>query len=81
MPWASAACWFFSPYSSVPVRKQHVVAQQAVPAAHRVADDRRVGVPDVGRVVDVVDRRRRVELGHGRTVTDRLPRRGMTSVW
>ena len=42
-----------------------VVAEQAVPAGERVGDHRRVGVPDVGRVVDVVDRRRDVEaVGH-----------------
>ena len=42
-----------------------LLAEQAVPAGHGVADDRRVGVPDVRLVVDVVDRRRRVEPGHG----------------
>ena len=41
-----------------------VVAEQAVPAGERVADDRRVGVADVRFVVDVVDRRRRVEPAH-----------------
>ena len=52
-----------------------VVAEQAVPAGQRVGDHRGVGVPDVGRVVHVVDRRRDVEpVGHrlslraGRTV-------------
>ena len=42
----------------------HVVAEQAVPAGHGIADDHLVGVADVGRVVDVHDRRRQVVLGH-----------------
>ncbi len=45
--------------------EERVVAEQAVPPGDRVGDDGRVGVPDVGRVVHVVDRRRHVELGHG----------------
>ena len=42
-----------------------VVAEEAVPAGQGVGDHRRVGVPDVGGVVHVVDRRRDVEaVGH-----------------
>ncbi len=58
----------------------HVVAQQPVPPGDGVADDDLVGVADVGRVVDVADRRREVEaLGHdlnlptGRFRAARLP--------
>ena len=45
-----------------------VVAEQAVAAREDVADDRRVGVADVGARVDVIDRRGDVVLvgfGHG----------------
>ena len=43
-----------------------VVAPQPSPAGEHVGRDRRVRVPDVGRVVHVVDRRGDVErLGHG----------------
>ncbi len=45
--------------------EERVVAQQPVPPGDRVRDDGRVRVPDVGRVVHVIDRRRQVELGHG----------------
>ncbi len=41
-----------------------IIAEQPVPPGHGVADDRRVGVPDVRLVVHVVDRRRRVEPAH-----------------
>ena len=41
-----------------------VVAEQPVPARQGVGGDRRVGVADVGHVVDVVDRRGHVEPGH-----------------
>jgi hypothetical protein len=41
-----------------------VVAEQAVPAGERVADDRGVRVAEVGLGVHVVDRRRQVEPGH-----------------
>ena len=47
--------------------EEDVVAEQAVPAGERVGDDRRVGVPDVGHVVDVVDRRRDVVASSART--------------
>src|SRR5690606_15290898 len=46
-------------------QEERLVTEQAVPAGHRVGDDRRVGVADVGGVVDVVDRGRHVEAGHG----------------
>ena len=42
----------------------HVLAEQAVPAGERVADDRRVGVADVRRGVYVIDRRRHIEAAH-----------------
>ena len=48
----------------MPVRKNDVVAEQAVPPGQGVGGDRRVGVADVGRVVDVVDRRGDVEAAH-----------------
>ena len=47
-----------------------VVAEQAVPAGQRVADDRRVGVAEVRFGVDVVDRRRDVEPAHDRHATE-----------
>ena len=47
-------------------QEEDVVADQPVPAGQGVGVDRRVGVADVGRVVDVVDRRGDVEAGHRR---------------
>ena len=44
--------------------EEDVVADQAVPAGQGVGVDRGVGVPDVGRVLDVVDRCGDVEAGH-----------------
>ena len=41
--------------------EEDVVAEQAVPAGEGVGGDRRVGVPDVGHVVHVVDRGGHVE--------------------
>ena len=46
--------------------EEHVVAEEAVPPAERVGVHRRVGVPDVRRVVDVVDRRGEEEARHRR---------------
>ena len=57
--------------------EEGVVAEQPVPPGQGVGGDRRVGVADVGHVVDVVDRRRHVEAGHGGNTTEaggRLPR-------
>ncbi len=45
--------------------EEHVVAAQPVPAGHGVGGDRRVGVADVGGVVDVVDGGGDVKPGHG----------------
>ena len=42
----------------------HLVAEEAVPAGDCVADDGRVGVPEVRLRVDVVDRCRHIEPGH-----------------
>ena len=42
----------------------HVVAEQAMPAGERVADDRRVGVAEVRLGVDVVDRGGEVVVAH-----------------
>ncbi len=53
-----------SPCSSVPVRKK-TSSPAAGGAGQDVGDDRRVGVPDVRRGVDVVDRRRDVERSLG----------------
>jgi hypothetical protein len=47
--------------------KVGLIADQPVPAGDGVGDDRRVRVPDVGRVVDVVDRRRDIEAVDGET--------------
>ena len=52
-----------------PGQEEDVLAEQPVPPGQAVGDDRGVGVADVGRVVDVVDRRRDVEAAH----TARLP--------
>ena len=49
-----------------------VVTVESVPTGQRVGDDGRVRVPDVRRVVDVVDRRGDVEAAHRR----RLPAGG-----
>ena len=58
--------------------EEDVVAEEPVPAGHRVGRHRRVGVPDVGRVVHVVDRRRQVEaLRHAGQATSTT---GPTSV-
>jgi hypothetical protein len=55
-------------------QEEHVVAALAVMAGHDVRRDRRVGVAQVGRRVDVVDRRRHVEGAHGlSTLEDRRP--------
>ena len=51
-----------------------VVAEQAVPAGEGVADDRRVGVPEVRFGVHVVDGGRDVEPGHREHATDTLRR-------
>ena len=51
-----------------PGQEQHVLTQEAVPSRDGVAHHRRVGVTDMGRVVDVIDRRSDVEPAHGRTV-------------
>ena len=45
--------------------EEHLVAEEAVPAGEYVGRDRRVGVPDVGHVVHVIDRGRDVEAAHG----------------
>ena len=47
-----------------PGEEEDVVADQPVPPGQGVGVDRGVGVPDVGRVVDVVDRRGDVVAGH-----------------
>ena len=62
MPAAAAERSIFWPCSSVPVRNQVRVAEQAVAAGDDVGDDRGVGVADVGARVDVIDRRGDVEL-------------------
>ena len=49
-----------------PGQEARLLADQPVVPRRRVRDDGRVDVPDVGQVVDVVDRRRRVEGPHGR---------------
>jgi len=38
-------------------QKMHVVAVEALEACQHIAGERRVGMPDMGHVVDVVDRR------------------------
>ena len=43
-------------------QKEHVIAAHALVARHRISGDRRVGVPDVGHVVDVVNGRSDVEI-------------------
>jgi hypothetical protein len=53
--------------------EEDVVAGQAVPPSQRVGRHRRVGVPDVGHVVDVVDRGGDVEARHGAKATVRQP--------
>jgi len=45
-------------------QEHDVATAQPIPASDRVSGDRRVRVPDVGGVVDVVDRRRDVVGGH-----------------
>ena len=58
-----------------PREEEDVVALEPVPPRQCVGDDHRVGVPDVGHVVHVVDRRRDVEAAHRRSVptTHRTP--------
>ena len=53
-------------------QEPRLLADQAPVARQRVRDDGRVDVPDVGQIVDVVDRRRRVEGLHagGRKISD-----------
>ena len=46
--------------------EERVVAEQPMPARDGVGRHGRVGVPDVGRVVDVVDGCRQVDATHGR---------------
>ena len=53
-------------------QEAHVLAREAEIAGERVRDDRRVEVPDVGPVVDVVDRGREVAARHEES---RIPRR------
>ena len=48
--------------------EEHVVADEAVPPGQGVGDHHRVGVPHVGLVVHVIDRRRHIEVGHRRSV-------------
>ncbi len=50
-----------------PRQEPRLLADQPVVPRRRVRDDRRVDVPDVGQVVDVVDRRRRVEGPHAQS--------------
>ena len=66
MPAASAACWILRPCSSVPVRNLTSSPSSRCQRVERVADDRRVGVAEVGLGVDVVDRGRQVEAAHAR---------------
>jgi hypothetical protein len=50
-----------------------IVTPQPPPASQRVGGERGVGVADVRRVVDVVDRRRQIErLGHRATIPTAL---------
>ena len=48
-------------------QEHHVIAVQALEARQHVAGERRIGMPDMRRVIDVVDRRGDVvaALGHG----------------
>ena len=61
MPLASAARLTLSPCSSVPVRNLTSSPSSRCHRARASADDRRVGVTDVGHVVDVIDRSGDVE--------------------
>ena len=45
-------------------QKEGLVALQAMPAGKGVCIDRAVGVTDVRRIIDVVDRRRHVKAAH-----------------
>ena len=55
------------------MRKKTSSPAQAVPAGGGVGDEGRVGVADVGGVVDVVDRRRQVVAGHAGEARRHLP--------
>ena len=64
IPSRSASCATGSPCSSVPGEEEHVLAPLPhVPREH-VGGDRRVGVPEMGLAVHVVDRRRHVVRHH-----------------
>jgi len=42
----------------------HIIATKFVPSTNRISDNRRIGVPEVGFGVDIVNRCRRRELFH-----------------
>ena len=45
--------------------EKDIVAEKSVPASEGISSDGRVGVPDMGDVVDVIDRRSHIErIGH-----------------